>query len=54
MRRGSAVLTDAQRELKLVEHQNETLKSILHYVQYFTTNQTKKQLFINACFKNIE
>ena len=41
---GSVALTDAQHEIKLVKTYNETLKTILRYIQSFT----KKQSFIYA------
>ena len=31
--RGSAALTDAQHEIKWVKNYNETLETILHYIQ---------------------
>ena len=30
---GSVALTDAQREIKCAKNYNETLKTILHYIQ---------------------
>ena len=41
---GSVALTDAHHEIKWVKNYNQTLKSILHYAQQFTS----KQSFINT------
>ena len=37
---GSVAQTDAQHEIKWVKNYNETLKTILHYIQLFTSKQS--------------
>ena len=37
---GSVALTDAQHEIKWVKNYNEIQKSILYYIQYFTSKQS--------------